>query len=301
MSEATLMRGLAERTTTVAGTRCRYFAGGDGPPVVLVHGLGGGATNWTLVAPLLARGHRVVVPDLPGHGRSGNVAGLGDLRPVAELVAAVAEREGAVPAAVVGHSLGGVVALRLAADFPDAVRALVLVETAGIVSTLRRAQIAFAVTGALRPGRRIARLRHRVAARRELRRATFAYWGAVDPAALEPEAVLGFLEAAAQAHDVREVGAALVREDPRRWLHRVGCPVMVLWAARDRIVPIEDGFEFARRLRAPIRTIAGAGHLVIGERPAECAQAIEGFLAGLDGVRQVDELPLEAEPLRESG
>ena len=295
------MRGLAERATTVAGVRCRYFVGGDGPPVLLLHGLGGAAVNWTLLAPLLARGHRVVAPDLPGHGRSGKLDGVGDLRPFAEFVAAAAGREDALPAAVVGHSLGGVVALRLAADRPELVRGLVLVETAGIVSTLRRAQIAFAISGALRPGRRIARLRHQVARRRDLRRAAFAYWGAEDPAALEPEAVLGFLEAAAQAHDVRAAGAALVREDPRAWLHRVRCPSMVLWGARDRLVPIEDGFEFARRLRAPVRTIAGGGHLVIGERPSECAAVIETFLAGLDGVGEVDELPLEVEPLGEPG
>ena len=295
------MRGLEERAATIAGARCRYFAGGAGPPVILLHGLGGGAVNWTLVAPLLARGHRVVVPDLPGHGLSGKLAGLRDLRPFADVIAAVAQRENAVPAAVVAHSLGGVVALRLAAEHADAVRALVLVETAGIVSTLRRAEVAFAISAAVRPARRVSRIRHRVARTRELRRATFAYWGAVDPAALAPEAVLGFLEPAAQAHDVRGVGAALVREDPRAWLHRVECPAMLLWGARDRIVPIEDGFEFARRLRAPIRTIAGAGHLVIGERPAECAAVIEEFLAGLDRVRELHELPLEPEVVGETG
>jgi pimeloyl-ACP methyl ester carboxylesterase len=291
------MRGLTERTETFGGTRCRYFTGGDGPPVILLHGLGGAAVNWTLLAPLLARGHRVVAPDLPGHGRSGKLAGLGDLRPFADVVEAVGEREEALPAAVVGHSLGGVVALRLAVDRPEAVRALVLVETAGIVSTLRRAEIAFAITGALRPARRIARLRHRVATQRELRRATFAYWGAADPATLAPEAVLGFLEAAAEAHDVRSAGAALVRENPREWLHGIRCPALLVWGARDHLVPIEDGFEFARRLRAPIRTIAGAGHLVIGERPAECAAVIEEFLARLDRVGEVDELPLEPEAL----
>lgn len=281
MTKATLMRGLEERAATAAGTRCRYFAGGDGPPMILLHGLGGGAVNWTLLAPLLGRGHRVVAPDLPGHGRSGKLPGLRDLRPCADVIVALAEREDALPAAVVAHSLGGVVALRLAAEHPDAVRALVLVETAGIVSTRRRAEIAFAITGALRPARRVARVRDQVARTRKLRRATFAYWGAADPAALAPEAVLGFLEAAAQAHDVRGVSAALVREDPRAWLDRVDCPVLLLWGARDRIVPIDDGFEFARRLRAPIRTIAGAGHLVIGERPAECAAVIEDFLGDL--------------------
>jgi pimeloyl-ACP methyl ester carboxylesterase len=53
--------------------------------------------------------------------------------------------------------------------------------------------------------------------------------------------------------------------------------VLVLWGGRDRQVPIDDGFEYARRLRAPIRVIADCGHLLIGERPDVCAAAIEEF------------------------
>ena len=66
------LAGFEEKELTVsAGARLRYFVGGAGPPLALVHGLGGMATNWRLVAPALATEHRVVVPDLPGHGRSG--------------------------------------------------------------------------------------------------------------------------------------------------------------------------------------------------------------------------------------
>ena len=55
------------------------------------------------------------------------------------------------------------------------------------------------------------------------------------------------------------------------------CPVLVLWGARDRQVPLEDGFEYARRLGAPIRVIADCGHLLIGERPEVCARAVLEF------------------------
>jgi pimeloyl-ACP methyl ester carboxylesterase len=53
----------------------------------------------------------------------------------------------------------------------------------------------------------------------------------------------------------------------------------VLWGARDNQLPVGDAFDYARRLRAPLRTIADAGHLLIGERPDACAEAIESFLA----------------------
>jgi len=72
--------------------------------------------------------------------------------------------------------------------------------------------------------------------------------------------------------------------------------VLVLWGARDRLVPLADGFDFARRLRAPLRVIADCAHLLIGERPEACAAAIQEFL---DRVLDLDELPDEAEALRQ--
>jgi pimeloyl-ACP methyl ester carboxylesterase len=66
----------------------RYYAGGAGEPVVLVHGLGGWAGNWRAVAPLLARSHRVLVPELPGHGGSAPLVGRDhrSLEPYADAV-----------------------------------------------------------------------------------------------------------------------------------------------------------------------------------------------------------------------
>jgi pimeloyl-ACP methyl ester carboxylesterase len=192
--------------------------------------------------------------------------------------------------------MGGVVALRLAVACPQDVTALALVSAAGIVSTRRRAEIWFAVTGALRPAQVFARIRGAVARRPRLRWAPFGLWGAVDPPALPPEAVLGFLQGPSQHTDVGSAGRALLKDDPRKDLDRVGCPALLLWGARDRLVPLADGFEYARRLRAPIRTLPAAGHLVVGEQAEECAAILLQFL---DGIRQVDELPLDAELVRQ--
>jgi pimeloyl-ACP methyl ester carboxylesterase len=282
MREATLMEGFESRVTEIAGVRTRYFVGGAGPAVLLIHGLGGAALNWTELAPLLARRRTVVVPDLPGHGQSQPLEHIRDLDALADHVAAVSETEGALPAAVVGNSMGGLVALRLAIRRPDAVHALVLAAAAGIVSATRRAEVALAFTNAVKPGKRVAGLRHIAARRPAVARAIFSYWGADDPASLSPAAVLGFLEGPAHATEIASAARALVRDDPRELLADVRCPALVVWGARDRLVPLDDGFEYARRLRAPLRTIAGAGHLLVGERPEECAEIIETFL---DNVR----------------
>jgi len=298
VSEATLLRGFETRVADVDGVRTRYFVGGEGPPLVVVHGLGGAAVNFTLLAPLLARHHRVLIPDLPGHGRTEPLERADDLTAYADHVAALAELEGMFPAPLVGYSMGGVIALRLAVSRPKSVTGLALVAAAGIVSVTRRAEIWLAVTGALRPAQVMTRFRGTFARRPRLRWVPLGLWGAVDPPALAPEGVLGFLEGPSQHTDVGMAGRALLKDDPRPDLDHVRCPVLLLWGSRDRLVPLMDGFEYARRLRAPIRTLPAAGHLLVGEQPHACAEILEGFL---DRIREVEELPLDAELVRQLG
>jgi pimeloyl-ACP methyl ester carboxylesterase len=278
---ATLLRGFEVRTEQVAGVHTRWYVAGDGDPLVVVHGLGGAAINFTELGPLLARGRRVLILDLPGHGGTSPLAHVDGLGSYAEHVAAVAAAEGMLPAAVLGYSMGGVVALRLAVTRPADIRALALVSAAGIVSTTRQAEIWLATARALRPARVMAHFRNVFARRPGLRFLPFGVWGANDPPSLSSEAVHGFLAGPPEHTDVDSAGRALLRDDPRGDLGRVGCPVLLLWGARDRFVPLEDGFEYARRLRAPIRTVPGAGHLVVGEQPETCAAIIEDFLGSL--------------------
>jgi pimeloyl-ACP methyl ester carboxylesterase len=298
VSEATLLRGFEPRVASVDGVRTRYFVGGQGPPLVVVHGLGGAAVNFTLLAPLLARRHRVLIPDLPGHGKTEPLERADDLTAYADHVAALAELEGMFPAPLIGYSMGGVIALRLAVSRPKSVTALALVAAAGIVSVSRRAEIWLAVTGALRPAQIMTRFRGTFARRPRLRWLPFGLWGAVDPPALAPEGVIGFLEGPSQHTDVGMAGRALLRDDPRPDLDHVRCPVLLLWGSRDRLVPLVDGFEYARRLRAPIRTLPAAGHLLVGEQPHACAEILVDFL---DRIREVEELPLDAELVRQLG
>jgi pimeloyl-ACP methyl ester carboxylesterase len=292
VAEATLLPGFTPHFAEIDGVRTRYFLGGEGPPLTVVHGLGGAAVNFTKLAPILARKRRVLIPDLPGHGLSEPFGHVEGIATYSRHVQKVAELEGMLPGAVLGYSMGGVVALRLAVEEPEDVTALALVAPAGIVSTTRRAEIWLAVTAAIRPAQVMTRFRGTFARRPRLRWLPFGLWGAADPPALEPDAVLGFLEGPSQHTDVGSAASALFGDDPRPDLDRVRCPVLLVWGARDRLVPLKDGFEYARRLRAPIRVLPASGHLVVGELPAACAAALEGFL---DGVGEVDELPLEAE------
>jgi pimeloyl-ACP methyl ester carboxylesterase len=258
--------------------RIRYFAGGEGPPLLLVHGLGGAASNWVELVPAVVHRHGVVVPDLPGHGGSSPLPAAPTLSPFADVLEALIAHESIAPAVVVGHSLGGLVALRLALRHPDAVGALVLAAAAGISSGTRARQAAVTTLMLARPARFVAPFRGLVARVRWLRYPVFGYFQAADPAVLSPAAVKGFLAAPALHTDVFDAGRALVADDPRVDLDAVRCPCVVVSGARDQMVPVADALEYARRLRAPLRTVPDCGHLLIGERPDACVEAIEELL-----------------------
>ena len=275
------LAGFAEkRLLTSGGTEVRYFVGGSGPPLALVHGLAGMATNWRLVAPALARERRVVIPDLPGHGRSGRLGRGAGLDPFADAVLEVLAAEDALPAPWVGHSLGGVVGLNAAVREPGAVQGLVLASSAGISSSTRLGEAFVTVLGVVRPGRLVGRYAGPVSRSRRGRTAAFS-WGVADPAGLDPGMARAFLDGPPLHEDTLTAGLALVRTDPRTDLERVQCPCLCLWGGADTWVPLADGLEYARRLRAPLRVIAGCGHLSIGERPDVVVRAIRDFLAGL--------------------
>jgi pimeloyl-ACP methyl ester carboxylesterase len=234
------------------------------------------------VAPVLAAERRVIVPELPGHGGSEPLVGASTIDPFADAALAVADVEGGVPAPWVGHSLGGLIALRAAARRPDAVTGVVVAAGAGISSAARASEAVLTMLGVVRPGRVVGRRATRVARSRLGRRLSFGWWGVADPDGFDPEMAEAFLLGPPQHTDTLTAGRALVASDPRAELDRVTCPCLCLWGANDNWVPLRDGFEYARRLRAPLRAIADCGHLLIGERPDAVVAAIRDFLTAVE-------------------
>ena len=281
MTVASRFDGFEDRSSEFRGTRLHALVGGppDGPPLVLLHGLGGSRSNWAFLAPELARTRRVFVVDLPGHGRSSALPAAPGLGPYTDRVARLIEDEGLAPADVVGHSFGGLVAIRLAVRRPELVRSVVLAAAAGITSSTLWAERVLALVGWIQPGRRVSPYWRAVARNATLKRLVFGHWFTADPAALPDDAVEALLVDVNLHSDRQSAFRALARDDARGDLHLVRCPALVLWGAKDNQLPLDDAFDYARRLRAPLRTIADCGHLLIVERPAACLDAVESFLA----------------------
>jgi pimeloyl-ACP methyl ester carboxylesterase len=146
MHRERLLEGIpvSERRLQLAAVSTAVLEGGSGPPVVLLHGPGEFAAKWLRVIPELVRTHRVVAPDLPGHGTSAITRGHIDADAMTGWVGELIERTCPSPPVLVGHVLGGAIAARFAIRHGDRLRRLVLVDTMGLGRF--RPQPRFAVT-----------------------------------------------------------------------------------------------------------------------------------------------------------
>lgn len=227
----------------------RYEASGEGPPVVLVHGLGGSARWWRRTVASLSSAHRVIVPELPGFGY-----GLGARRfrladaPV--VLGGLLDRLGVERASLVGHSFGAMVCLGVAAARPEAVDRLVL-----IGPPVRTASPA--LMGNLLPAVR-------------------TILGLPAPAALT---VMTDIATRSPLALLRAAGEVLAHEGEPGVAGEPPVPTMVVWGARDALVPVGGAGWVARALPgALVRVIPGAGHVPMLDRPAALDAELRAFL-----------------------
>lgn len=249
---------------------------GDGEPLVLLHGVGTNRLIWRHVTGPLARRRRVIAVDVPGFGES---APAGPGFALDEVADRLVDGLGIERFDVVGHSLGGAVAVVAAARHPQAIRRLVLVAPAGLAP--RATNVAAALGAAAELGTRVRRvLGSRWVGHAAARRAMFGTTVA-DAGRLSPDDARLLLEgsdgARRVAHGIRQALTADLRHD----LAAAPVPVGLIWGAADRLVPY-SGLEALRRLRpdAVIEALA-TGHVPQVEDPGGFTGALERVLAAL--------------------
>lgn len=137
---------VTDRRREFAGIRTAFLDGGEGPPVVLLHGQGEFGATWSRVIPDLARTHRVLAPDLPGHGAS-ELEGPLDAEHMFRWLDDLIDHACEEPPTLVGHLLGGAIAARYASERSHRLRRLVLVDTLGLSWFLPAPRFAFAMIG----------------------------------------------------------------------------------------------------------------------------------------------------------
>ena len=263
---------LTERRLDLAGVSTAVLEGGDGPPVVLLHGQGGWAGMWLPVAADLVRTHRVIAPDLPGLGASTVAGGPPDAARVLAWLGALTERTCSEPPAIVGASLGASIAARFAIAHPDRLSRLVLVD-AGSLARFRPA-----------PGVLLALVRF-LARPTERTQQGFLRQVAVDPA--RARALLGSDAQAyglelARTPSVRAANRRLLRElgtrtIPSEQLAGIAVPTTLVWGRQDRVMRLRIAEEASARYGWPLEVIEDAGHLSI-ERPEASRAALRSAL-----------------------
>jgi pimeloyl-ACP methyl ester carboxylesterase len=199
MTAATNLAGLEPKDLVTGGISIHYYTGGEGEPLLLLHGLAGASGNWVELLPDLLQRHRVIAVDLPGHAGSAKAPRGTSMDDFAAVAAGVLEAEVERPALVAGHSLGGLVALRLARARPELVCGLLLVSPAGIRTTTRLTRSLVLASTTVRPGRWVAPLRHRYAGRAWYRRA-FSPWFVSDATTVSERATARPARCTARPH-----------------------------------------------------------------------------------------------------
>lgn len=256
---------LTERRLELAGIETAVLVGGEGPPMVLLHGPGEFALVWLRVMPDLVKDHTVIVPDLPGHGASELGRAPLEVDRVLTWLDELIDRTCSEPPTLVGHLMGGAIAARYAADRTDRVREMVLVDTLG----LRRLRPSPAFTLTL-----LAFLARPTEGTRDRHfRQCFVDADAL-PAQLGPlwEPLMAYaLERARSAEQKAAVRALLrhfgSRAVPEEQLARISVPTSLVWGRHDRQTPLEVAERTSTRYGWPLHVIEGAADEPAMEQP----------------------------------
>jgi pimeloyl-ACP methyl ester carboxylesterase len=251
---------------------------GRGAPLILLHGVGTSSVVWRRVRPLLATKRLVATPDLPGFGSSPPVGRGFELERVAEAVADALAARLRAPFDLLGNSLGGAVALVLAAQRPELVRRLVLAAPAGLSPLPGPVPALAGRTGSTLIA--VRRLGAPALVRSAAGRRMLLFGTVADPSAVPAEDAGWMVSGSRGSTRIAQAIAAVARADLRPRLAELTVPAAFLWGASDRVIPVGSLRPLqALAPEAPTEVIPGTGHAPQLERPREFVGALERLLS----------------------
>jgi pimeloyl-ACP methyl ester carboxylesterase len=278
-------RGSEVRYRVVHGYRRAFRVAGSGSPLVLVHGIGDSSATWESVLPALARRHLVVAPDLLGHGLSDKPRADYSVAAYANGIRDLLGVLGMERVTLVGHSLGGGVAMQFAYQYPDRVDRLVLVGSGGagpeVTPLLRAASL---------PGAQLAMAALRMPGMRLqaglVAEALRMLGGDLGVDAREVLRVIDALpDATARSAFLRTLRAVVdwrgqvVTMLDRCYLTR-GMPTLLVWGGRDAVVPVEHAHRAHEAMPGSrLEIVADAGHFPFHTDPARFVALVDEFVA----------------------
>ena len=270
-------------TVSIHGHEMAFRRAGDGPVILLIHGLAGSAQTWDAVMPLLARDHTVLAPDLFGHGDSDKPPGDYSLGAHASALRDLLDLLGIARASVVGQSFGGGVAMQFAYQYPHMCDRLALVSSGGLgreVSWVLRILAApgmeyampllfprFIRTG----GNSVIGFFHRAGFRNER---VIEGWRAY-ASLTQSENQKAFVRT---LRSVIDVGGQSVSAMDRLYL-AARVPIMIVWGDRDTVIPVHHAYAAHEAVpQSRLEIIEGAGHFPHVEEPLRFVELISDFM-----------------------
>jgi pimeloyl-ACP methyl ester carboxylesterase len=282
-----LVPGFTDHTLTdpASGLSVQVRTGGKAGAawVVLIHGLGQQASkDWLPLVPALAEHYQLLLFDLPGFGNSARPEAALTPRKYADLVHWLVSQHAQEPVFVVGHSLGGAIALRYSHDYPQDVQRLLLIDAAGVLQStvfarhLSRVPDQVEAVPAL--GKWVAK------GSRILNRIS----GKIQDLVAENATTLQALAGSSLARDwlykdSSSINAALglVNEDFSPMVRRIQAPVWMLWGEQDPVAPLRTGQALQWLLpRSQLETLPGVGHVPMNEAAAQTSEWVLRSLQG---------------------
>lgn len=282
-----LPAGVTERDVlTPDAVRLHVIEGGpvNAPRLLLIHGLGDkAALDWLGLLPPLMRDYRVQAVDLPGFGLSRPNVPVTSLGDYARLLDWLLRQGGNEPVAVVGHSLGGAVALRLAHDYPGSVERLLIIDAAGI---LHHTVFAEYMARVRPPGNKGTVIDDVVAtSSRWLNRLSRKVQDKVASGASNPVVLATSNRALALygRNSNAQAAVALAGEDFSDKLPHIRTPVWILWGEQDPVAPLRTARALGALLpRSRLQVLPAIGHVPMQEAPAATLQWMQQSLAAPD-------------------
>jgi len=267
------------------GHRAVYRVAGNGPDVVLIHGMINSSRHWETVAQRLAGSYRVIAPDLIGHGEAATPRGDYSLGAHAAAIRDLLTTIGVERATIVGHSLGGGVAMQFFYQFPQRTERLALISSGGLghdVSPLLRGAALPGSAALLRLATRprlVGAIAGAGAKLRERGNNNGVYLQAVARALgplQEPGSRRAFLQTLRSVIDVQ--GQKVSARDRLYLLGEM--PTLIVWGERDRTIPLKHGLEAKGSIpNCRFETLPRAAHFPNLEDPEGLAAVLGDFLA----------------------
>jgi pimeloyl-ACP methyl ester carboxylesterase len=270
---------------TLHGQRLAYLEAGQGPPILLIHGIAEAAWAWEVIIPALARGHRVIAPDLLGHGQSAKPRGDYSLGNQATLMRDLMISLDIERATLVGHSLGGGITMQFAYQYPERCERMVLVASGGLGQ-----DVTFLLRSLGLPGADLVAPLFLSTTTRDMMLGTVRWLGRRGLKASPGQKAMwrsyaGLTDPTTRAAFIATVRAVIdqrgqrVSALERLYLAR-NLPTLLVWGEKDRVIPVSHARSAHDEMPGSrLEVINDAGHFVQLEKPQRVAELILDFLA----------------------